>query len=59
MVYHTGKRDADTKSMALMAYTRIAAYYLKDYSQENNRDFQIAFSKELPHHGDWVFLKKP
>ena len=58
-VYHAGKLDADTDSMTLMAYTRIAAHYLKDYSQDNNRDFQIDPPKELPHHEEWVFLKEP
>jgi len=58
-VYHTDKLDADAQSMAFMAYIRIAAYYMKDYSQENNKDFQVDPSKELPYHEDWVFLKKP
>ena len=57
-IYHKDKLDADTQSMAFMAYTRIAAYYLKDYFHENNRDFQLDV-EELPYHGDWVFLKKP
>jgi hypothetical protein len=55
-VYHAGKLDADTQSMSLMAYTRIAAYYLKDYSLENNRNIQIDPPEELPHHEEWVFL---
>jgi hypothetical protein len=56
-VYHIGKLDADTESLALMTYTRIAAHYLKDYSQENNRNFQVDPPKELPHHAEWIFLK--
>jgi hypothetical protein len=57
-VYHIGELDADTESMTLLAYTRIAAHYLKDYSQENNRNFQIDISSELPHHEGLVYLKK-
>lgn len=56
-VYHTGELDADTESMAFMAYSRIAAHYLKDYSMHNNRVVQIDLSKNLPYHEKWAFLK--
>lgn len=57
-VYHTGELDADVESMNFMAYIKIAANYLKDYSQENNRIIQIEPHKELPYHENWVFLRK-
>jgi hypothetical protein len=57
-IYYKGKLDADTESLSLMAHTRIAAYYLKEYIQDNNKIIQINNSDKLPYHKNWVFLRK-
>lgn len=56
-VYHSVELDPETESMTLLAYTRIAAHYLKDYSQDYNRNFQLDIPIELSHHEQWVYLK--
>ena len=56
-VYHTNELDSDTESMALLAYTRIAAHYLKDYSYMNNRDVEVGSNEELPYHESWIFSR--
>lgn len=55
-IYHEGELDADTESLSLMAYTRIAAHYLKDYINDNSKTIQI--EDDLPYHRYWIFLRK-
>jgi hypothetical protein len=54
--YHTGELDSVIESMTFVAYIRIAAHYLKDYSEGNNKIIQIEASKNLPYHKNWVVL---
>ncbi|MBS0621387.1 MAG: hypothetical protein JSR80_00290 [Verrucomicrobia bacterium] len=51
-VYHAGDL-----AIELTPYERIAAYYLKDYSIDNDRGVRIDPPEELPHHKRWVYFK--
>lgn len=53
-IYFTGEDEAEVSSFSLAVYTRIAAYYLKDYSNENNKVVKV--QQKLPFHKNWVLI---